>query len=56
MGICLLCYQLSEWENLHIDEDHEASFEGCMECLPHLSAREIKHLPYYLGDLSYPTI
>ena len=57
VGLCALCFELSEHENRHIDEDHEATFgSSCMECFPHLSDKQIKHIPYFLGEKSYPTI
>jgi hypothetical protein len=56
-GLCLRCYQISEWENLHSDDDHEGEFHKCEVCLPFLTMAElVDHLPYFIGEKSYPTI
>jgi len=55
-GLCLLCYQLNEWENLHSDEDHGIDFEHCEECQYQMTKEEINHVAYYIGGKSYPTI
>ena len=55
-GLCYLCFELAGWENLHSDEDHDGEFADCKECVPQLSEAETKHLPYFTGEKSYPTI
>lgn len=56
-GLCWNCYQINEIENLHLDEDHVPSFGACVTCKKQIGeAGLIAHLPYYLGEKSYPTI
>lgn len=56
-GLCWLCYQINEIENLHLDEDHEPEFQHCLKCHINIGhAGLLDHLPYYLGEKSFPTI
>lgn len=53
-GLCWSCYEINEIENLHLDEEHFYEFGVCQECA--FTPKQRKHLPYYLGEKSYPTI
>jgi hypothetical protein len=55
-GLCWKCYQINEQDNEHCD-DHPGDFSTCPICRQALEKLGLlKHLPYYLGEKSYPTI